>query len=516
MSRMHALALVVILALALFLRVVNIEQRTIWYDEAYSILFAQAGSNIEGGAADVHPLFYYELLHAWMRVFGSSPAAARLLSAVLGVMTVAVVYALGRDWFDRRTGLLAALITAIAPFHVQYSQEARMYALLTLTLISATWLYWRAWTHGRLRDWAGFALLAAISMYTQQLAAFYLIALGLLPGLLRAPKQIWRTGAAAGAALALYLPWLAHLPDQLGKLERYWVARPHILQIWLALRSFFTVNLDFEAAWWLPSFLLAALLPALLGFRAWHVLRHRTGAWNDRLALIWALWLGFAPMVFLWLASLLFQPMFLPRALLPSAVVIYLALAWLFAQGSMPRVITVLVGTAWMVLILFGLATHYRWDTFPNPPFDRAAAFLRQHAAPGDAVLHGNKITALPLRLYAPGLPQAYVQDIPGSGSDTLAVPTQRAIGWLASRCPSAAAGGAARVWYVAFEQFDAEMAEAGQDDPEARRYDSGAWLRAHFIEGETYRFNDLVVTLFTDPDAVARSGVCGDESAGR
>ena len=517
-----AFVLVAIILLALLLRVVNIGERTLWYDEAFAILFAKSGwsamldgtiSPVENGAADVHPLLYYELLHLWMRLFGSSVSATRLLSVTIGVLTILTIYGLGRDWFGTRTGLAAALITATAPFHVQYSQETRMYALLALELVAATWLYWRAWTRGGWGYWAGFALMAAASMYTQQLAAFYLAALGTLPVLLRDWRFLRRTILAAGGAFTLYLPWFVHLPDQLGKLQQYWVDRPNILHIWLALRSFFSVNLDFDAAWWLPTFLVAALFPALLFFRAWHALRRPSVNLDERRALIWALWLGFAPIVLMWLASVLFQPVFLPRALLPSAVIVYLALGWLVTRGGMPHVVTGVVAAVWTFLVVFGLVTHYGWDTFPNPPFDRAADYLRESVVEPDAIVHGNKITALPLRVYAPDLPQRYVRDIPGAGSDTLAVPTQRALGWLASECPAEAAGGAERVWYVAFEQFDGEMAEVTADDPAARVYDSGAWLRAHYTERESVRFNDLVVTLFTGPDDAARRAPCEEST---
>lgn len=70
-------------------------------------------------------------------------------------------------------------------------------------------------------------------------------------------------------------------------------------------------------------------------------------------------------------------------------------------------------------------------------------------------------------------------------------------------------------MWYVAFQQFDEEMAEAVARNPEAALVDSGAWLRAHYTEREGRRFNDLIVTLFTDPDATARAAACPDSEAG-
>ncbi len=154
--------LLLILLLALGLRLINLGGRTLWYDEAFAVLFAEKGwdamvdgtlTEVEGGAADVHPLLYYMSLNLWMQVFGESAAAVRLYSVLIGVATVLAVFLLARDWFGDQTALVAALITAVAPFHIQYSQETRMYALLGLILTLATWVYWRAWQRGRWGYW---------------------------------------------------------------------------------------------------------------------------------------------------------------------------------------------------------------------------------------------------------------------------------------------------------------------------------------------------------------------------
>ena len=56
---------------------------------------------------------------------------------VFGVLTIPLVYALGRTIRDHRLGIVAALLFAISPFQVWYSQEARGYSLLTLGATSA-------------------------------------------------------------------------------------------------------------------------------------------------------------------------------------------------------------------------------------------------------------------------------------------------------------------------------------------------------------------------------------------
>ncbi len=106
-------------------------------------------------------------------------------------------------------------------------------------------------------------------------------------------------------------------------------------------------------------------------------------------------------------------------------------------------------------------------------------------------------------------LPQRYVRDIPGSGSDTLAIPTQKALKLLADDCVAAAADGAPRVWYVTFEKLEEEMVELVEDDPDNAPYDSLGWLRAHYTETGVKQFNDLNVYRFENPDAEALQATC-------
>jgi len=75
-------SLVAILLLALVLRLINLSSRNLWYDEAFAVLYAEKSfsailygtiTQVEGAAADVHPLLYYFFLHLWMGLFGQSP-----------------------------------------------------------------------------------------------------------------------------------------------------------------------------------------------------------------------------------------------------------------------------------------------------------------------------------------------------------------------------------------------------------------------------------------------------------
>ena len=136
--------LAAIVAVAAGLRGYDLGRLSFWYDEVVTMRLAQAGSpaalidqlfRIDATRAPLHPL----LLEGWVGVFGVSEAAARAFSVLCGVLTVLLVFDIGRVAFDRPTGLWAAWLAAISPVLIVYSREARMYAWLVLM----TCLCWR-------------------------------------------------------------------------------------------------------------------------------------------------------------------------------------------------------------------------------------------------------------------------------------------------------------------------------------------------------------------------------------
>src|SRR5690348_14317470 len=90
------------------------------------------------------PPLYYALAWVWAHLFGCSAFALRSLSAVFGTATVFAVYWAGRALGTRRVALLGALITAVSPIMVWYSQEARSYALMVLLTVLALGCFVRA------------------------------------------------------------------------------------------------------------------------------------------------------------------------------------------------------------------------------------------------------------------------------------------------------------------------------------------------------------------------------------
>ena len=139
------------------------------------------------------------------------------------------------------------------------------------------------------------------------------------------------------------------------------------------------------------------------------------------------------------------------------------------------------------LIIAASLINHYTYAQFPRPPFDRAAAYLREHYTPDSIIVHSNKLSFLPAHYYDRSLPQAFIADEPLSPSDTLAYPTQQALGLFATPDLVTATQGFDHVWFVLFRRAVGEYQAAG-----LATHPHLAWLDRHYTLVQITSFNDL------------------------
>ena len=218
-GRLASATLITITALGCALRVWEIGSKGLWLDEAFSVWLGwQPLGDLLGWLVkiDQHPPLYYALLHLGIKLAGDGPHDVRMLSALIGVLTIPVIFFMGRRLMDVRAGLIAALILALSPFHVRFAQEARMYTLLALNvglaLLALAYLltderatstpigrqcvyFCRSWRATRRRPplatlttdlaWASYTFFTAAALWSHNTAIFFpLAANGLVLGLI--------------------------------------------------------------------------------------------------------------------------------------------------------------------------------------------------------------------------------------------------------------------------------------------------------------------------------------------
>ena len=220
-------------------------------------------ASLQRNSANHTPL-YFLLLNLWGRLVGGEVALARLLGGFCGLLSLAVVYRLARDFVAPLAGLLALVIMASNAFYNFYLPHARMYTLLALLAGVALWLYLRI-TQGRAQGHVGDYLALAAASYalanTHVFSGLLFAALGAYHLLhVRRDRRWLKVWLAFGAALLLFLPWA---PVLLGPgIERSFVylgaGRASLLEI---MGSWFAVT--FNGGWILALIALGGCLAVL-------------------------------------------------------------------------------------------------------------------------------------------------------------------------------------------------------------------------------------------------------------
>jgi 4-amino-4-deoxy-L-arabinose transferase-like glycosyltransferase len=155
-------------------------------------------------------------------LFGNTPFAVRIVSALAGALTVVFLYLMGREAFGPAVGLLAAGFLAALPVHVHFSRLGVGNVVDGLFGAVVLWLTVRAIRRDRVSSylWAGLAAGLTIYVYLGSR-----LVLGLAVGLL-AYQSLRQRGyfsahlvhllVFAGAAVVVAAPmavYFAHAPD---------------------------------------------------------------------------------------------------------------------------------------------------------------------------------------------------------------------------------------------------------------------------------------------------------------
>ena len=143
--------------------------RGIWLDEAISI--HQAHLSLHGlfrnlYYGDRHPPLHHLALWLTIRAFGDGEFAVRIPSLIAGTLVIPALYELGRELYDRRTGLIAAAFVAVSPLLVWYSQEVRMYAFVALFGVLALLTQLRVIRNPSMGNWALYILATAALLWS--------------------------------------------------------------------------------------------------------------------------------------------------------------------------------------------------------------------------------------------------------------------------------------------------------------------------------------------------------------
>lgn len=167
---------------------------------------------------DFHPAGVQVFLWFWVKAFGNGVATVRLPFVIFGIMSVCLVFKIGKRLFSESTGLFAAAVIAFLQFPILYSQLARPYSPGLLFSLAMVW-YWIKVVFNEkrgLKDYAGFVVFGALCAYTHHYSFLLLIVVG-ISGFAFYRKIQWKYYLISAFAIGvLYIPHLKIFVYQFG------------------------------------------------------------------------------------------------------------------------------------------------------------------------------------------------------------------------------------------------------------------------------------------------------------
>lgn len=410
-----AVAVAAVTLLGLLLRCYPL--RSVWLDEAISIAQARLpfGRMLQQLMTDdLHPPLWGTLLWLDVRLLGYGPLAVRVPALVAGTACIPLMYLLGRELYDRRAGLVAAVLMAIAPLGVWYSGEARMYALYLCLSILALWGQARVLRRGGRTGWVLFVAGSAGMFYTHYFAVLQLCAQHAVFAVAavrdrRGDRRVrpllrpWAWSVAATAALLL--PLAPYLIQQLAHGGRpggapatdtvspYVVAANLVWSVW----GYHSDALMTRAVALWPIAMLVVL--ALLGKG-----RSRATTLLTAVAVL--------PVLGAFLISVRIRTFFEVRYFITILPALLLLLAHAITGWLSSTAARVTAAALVSLTLLAGLADQ-QFDATNPRDYDYRSAFryVQAQARPGDLLLYAPDYLTPVVDYYRPGLPAAPVAD---------------------------------------------------------------------------------------------------------
>lgn len=375
--------LVAVLAVAAGVRLVALAHQSLDHDEAVTavrVLHPSLWDTLGVVASgERSPPLYYLLAWAWSKPFGISEAGLRSLPALIGTATVLAAYWTGKAFAGRHTGLVAAALFALNPYLIWYSQEARSYALLTLTVTIGLGCLIRALDQPSRRNLSLWAL-ASIAALLSHYFAVFLIAPQMVLLLMRlAGRQRRITLIAVFSVVACGLALLPLVVSQEGSGRRNgFTGKPIVSRTEESLLNFVAGEEPGPFAGRTPVDLVQALAAAaglaIFGFCGWLLWRAPRSTTARARPLLLAFVFAFgAPVALAFVGIDFLNPRNMIGALVPLLLLVAIALA---AARLPARSALLALGTTLAAFAFVGVATYVSGQ-MQRPNYRAAADALR-------------------------------------------------------------------------------------------------------------------------------------------
>ena len=420
--------LTLLMLVAWSIRLYQLGSMSLWWDETLSWTRAQQDvltilSNqieIQGLVTrDLHPPFYFLLLHFAVNLFGATEFALRAVSSFANLLTIPLLYTIAK-WlatkgeipYPSRIGYLTAVFAAFSPFYVWYSQEARPYTTLLLLSLLTVYTLLKSMdlrTRRRRLYFFAFCLTLLLTMATNYLAFVLLPFLALIPHIFSKGTRFWLGFSAL--LLGAFGVAMLILPSAATALAGSESSGPQYQPLAIILRdvvnSFVVgVTANIEEVAWLDLLIVTLWV---LGVSATIRIPRR----DARIAIFLVSFL-ILPILCLQLGSLL-RPLYLnSRYLITISPAFYIGLAFgvnglaiRASRGGERKTLRYVVATCAAVSVFISGAVYSLENYFFNPSYAKDdhkgwSEHLRERALPNDILILNAPHAETIYKYYAP------------------------------------------------------------------------------------------------------------------
>jgi mannosyltransferase len=356
---------------------VTITKFSIWFDEAFGAYLIRFDfwHVATYTAADVHPPFYYWLLKIWSMVFGTSEIGLRSMSIFFGAVAIFFGYLLMKRLFGRRAAVFSLLLLAISPMFIRYSQEMRMYTLVTAIVMAATYVLTLATETGKRKLWIAYGVLVALGMWTHYFAALAWLAhwawRAWVVGKTENRKQFVRKFfskdwiVAHIVAVGIFLPWVPALVFQTlnVQINGFWI--PPVTPA--TLPNFLTNVLYYQDQDTVNPWLTLLFMVVAAAVIIWAVWLYRQQGEKDRRSFMLVGALAFVPIALLFITSMPpLRSSFVDRYLIPStlAILLFTGVVLAFATQAKKKWLPVGITIVTVGALIFGIYNVYQLGNY--------------------------------------------------------------------------------------------------------------------------------------------------------
>jgi hypothetical protein len=337
-----------LLFLGLILRIYRLTYYDLWFDETitfFKVFYKPAEiSNVY--LWDKHPFLYFSILKQWSNLFGNNDFSLRFFSVIFGVLSIWLVYKLARLFWDKSTALLAAIFTCLSPFHLWYSQEARLFTFSLFLNLSSAYFFIKIIKRKKYINWLYYLLSSLAAIFTSYFS-FLLILAQVVIMFFYSKRWVYKISIFAFSFLVFIL--LGIFSDFYSQVclifDNFWIPPPGLTNFFNTFQVFLLGYNGFKL-----FYFLVFLLSSLLIIRSMFI-------FNDKNKHIYFIFF-MVPFLITYLASKFIVPIYLHRNLLIFSPFFYLFLAQSITSFN-KKIVRFGVSAFFIIVLVVSVFSYY-------------------------------------------------------------------------------------------------------------------------------------------------------------